>query len=39
MNSDYNAPEFKKLLRRLQEESWQLELLISSFVIFGHFST
>lgn len=35
MNQDYTTPAFKKLLKRLQEESWQLELLISGFAIFG----
>ena len=35
MSSDYNNPAFKKLLQRLQEESWQLELIISGFAIFG----
>lgn len=35
---DYNNPDFKKLLQKLQEESWQLELLISGFAIFGLFS-
>jgi len=35
MNNDYTKPEFKKLLQKLQEESWQLELLISGFAIFG----
>ena len=38
MSSDYNNPAFKKLLQRLQEESWQLELIISGFVIFGLFT-
>lgn len=38
MSKDYNNPAFKKLLQRLQEESWQLELLISGFAIFGLFS-
>jgi hypothetical protein len=38
MSEDYNKPAFKKLLDRLQEESWQLELLISGFAIFGLFS-
>ncbi|MCB0472345.1 MAG: hypothetical protein KDC56_04710 [Flavobacteriaceae bacterium] len=38
MNNDYNNPAFKKLLQKLQEESWQLELLISGFAIFGLFS-
>lgn len=35
MSQDYNKPAFKKLLQKLQEESWQLELLISGFAIFG----
>jgi hypothetical protein len=35
MNQDYTTPAFKKLLKKLQEESWQLELLISGFAIFG----
>lgn len=38
MSDDYKKPAFKKLLDRLQEESWQLELLISGFAIFGLFS-
>lgn len=38
MNNDYTKPEFKKLLQKLQEESWQLELLISGFAIFGLFT-
>ena len=37
MNTDYNSNAFKKLLQKLQEESWQLELLISGFAIFGLF--
>jgi len=35
MSQDYNSSSFKKLLQKLQEESWQLELLISGFAIFG----
>lgn len=35
MSQDYNNPAFKKLLVKLQEESWQLELIISGFAIFG----
>lgn len=35
MSQDYNNPAFKKLLSKLQEESWQLELIISGFAIFG----
>jgi len=38
MSQDYNNPAFKKLLVKLQEESWQLELLISGFAIFGLFT-
>jgi len=38
VNNDYNNPAFKKLLQKLQEESWQLELLISGFAIFGLFT-
>ncbi len=35
MSSSHDNPAFKKLLQKLQEESWQLELLISGFAIFG----
>lgn len=35
MKEDYKNPAFKKLLQKLQEESWQLELIISGFAIFG----
>ncbi len=38
MSQDYTKPEFKELLKKLQEESWQLELLISGFAIFGLFT-
>ncbi|MGH1383504.1 hypothetical protein [Kordia sp.] len=38
MQNNYTKPEFKKLLHKLQEESWQLELLISGFAIFGLFT-
>ncbi len=38
MSNEYNTPAFRKLLQKLQEESWQLELLISGFAIFGLFS-
>jgi hypothetical protein len=38
MSQDYTKASFKKLLEKLQEESWQLELLISGFAIFGLFS-
>ena len=37
MSNDYNSSSFKKLLDKLQQESWQLELLISGFAIFGLF--
>lgn len=35
MKNDYTDSKFKKLLNKLQQESWQLELLISGFAIFG----
>lgn len=35
MSDAYKNPAFKKLLQKLQEESWQLELIISGFAIFG----
>ena len=35
MKNDYTDSKFKKLLDKLQQESWQLELLISGFAIFG----
>lgn len=38
MSRDYTMASFKKLLEKLQEESWQLELLISGFAIFGLFT-
>ncbi|MEQ6124709.1 hypothetical protein AAON49_10940 [Pseudotenacibaculum sp. MALMAid0570] len=38
MSKDYTNSSFKKLLDKLQQESWQLELLISGFAIFGLFS-
>lgn len=39
MSKDYKSSVFKDLLDKLQQESWQLELLISGFAIFGLFST
>lgn len=38
MNNDYKSPAFKKLLDSLQQQSWELELLISGFAIFGLFT-
>tara|TARA_R110001632_G_scaffold43376_1_gene109956 strand:- start:108521 stop:109864 length:1344 start_codon:yes stop_codon:yes gene_type:complete len=38
MSKDYENSTFKELLDKLQQESWQLELLISGFAIFGLFS-
>jgi hypothetical protein len=38
MEQKHNTNSFKKLLDRLQEDSWQLELLISGFAIFGLFN-
>ncbi len=35
--NNYEKTSFKKLLEKLQEDSWQLELLISGFAIFGLF--
>jgi hypothetical protein len=37
-HKDYKSSVFKDLLDKLQQESWQLELLISGFAIFGLFS-
>jgi len=37
MEQKHKTKAFKKLLDRLQEDSWQLELLISAFAIFGLF--
>ena len=37
MEQNSKSNSFKKLLNRLQEDSWQLELLISGFTIFGLF--
>jgi len=37
MEQKHKTKSFKKLLDRLQEDSWQLELLISAFAIFGLF--
>ncbi|UZO82183.1 hypothetical protein NBT05_06835 [Aquimarina sp. ERC-38] len=38
MSTDYKSESFRKLLDKLQQESWQLELLVSGFVIFGLFA-
>lgn len=38
MSKDYNSSVFREMLDKLQQESWQLELLISGFAIFGLFS-
>ena len=35
MNNSHESNKFKELLDKLQQESWQLELLISGFAIFG----
>lgn len=35
MENDQTKNKFKELLDKLQQESWQLELLISGFAIFG----
>jgi hypothetical protein len=39
MKNDYKDIKFQKLLNKLQQESWQLELLISGFAIFGLISS
>lgn len=39
MKNDYQDLKFKELLDKLQQESWQLELLISGFAIFGLFTS
>lgn len=38
MSKDHENSAFKELLDKLQQESWQLELLISGFAIFGLFT-
>lgn len=35
MSNDYRDPKFKTWLDKLQQESWQLELVISGFAIYG----
>lgn len=35
MSNDYRSPAFKKWLDKLQQESWQLELIISGFAIYA----
>ena len=37
MSNDYRDPAFKQWLDKLQQESWQLELIISGFAIYGLF--
>lgn len=37
MNNDYKSTAFKEWLDNLQRESWQLELIISGFAIYGLF--
>ncbi len=39
MNEENKKLKFKNLLDKLQQESWQLELLISGFAIYGLFNT
>jgi hypothetical protein len=38
MEENHSKNSLKKLLDRLQEDSWQLELLVSGFAIFGLFN-
>jgi len=37
MSNNYKDPAFKQWLDKLQQESWQLELIISGFAIYGLF--
>jgi len=39
VQNDYTSKKFRKWLDKLQRESWQLELLVSGFVILGLFSS
>lgn len=39
MKNNHESSVFKDLLDKLQQESWQLELLISGFAIFGLFTS
>ncbi len=38
MSNNYKSTSFKEWLTQLQQESWQLELIISGFAIFGLFT-
>ncbi len=38
MSTNYKDKKFQELLDKLQQESWQLELIISGFAIFGLFT-
>ncbi len=38
MSSNFKTKKFQELLDRLQQDSWQLELIISGFAIFGLFT-
>ncbi len=38
MQNDFKSPAFRKLLDSLQQQSWELELIISGFAIFGLFT-
>jgi len=38
MSTDYKSESFRKLLDSLQQQSWELELIISGFAIFGLFT-
>jgi len=37
MNNQYKSKDFKAWLDKLQQESWQLELLVSGFALYGIF--
>ncbi len=39
MSEEYKSPVFKKWLDALQQESWQLELIISGFALYALFSS
>ena len=38
MSDNFKNKKFQELLDRLQQDSWQLELIISGFAIFGLFT-
>ncbi|NJB38065.1 hypothetical protein [Croceivirga sp. JEA036] len=38
MYKDYRTPSFKRFLDALQQQSWELELLLSGFVLYELFN-